>query len=135
MMKDDCIFCKLANGIIPTNSIYEDEDFNVILDVAPVTRGHALILPKKHADNLYELPEETASKAFVLAKRLMPKMTDRLSADGFNILQNNGKVAEQTIYHFHLHLIPRYADDNQKIAMKPTSPSKEELEELRELLS
>lgn len=134
-MKDDCIFCKLANGVIPTNSIYEDDDFNVILDLAPATKGHALILPKKHADNLYELPEETAAKAFVLAKRLMTKMTDKLDADGFNIVQNNGEVAGQTVYHFHLHLIPRYADDNQKIAWNPTGPSKEELAALRELLS
>ena len=134
-MKDDCIFCKLANGVIPTNSIYEDDDFNVILDLAPATKGHALILPKKHADNLYELPEETAAKAFVLAKRLMTKMTDKLDADGFNIVQNNGEVAGQTVYHFHLHLIPRYADDNQKISWNPTGPSKEELAALRELLS
>ena len=77
-MKDNCIFCKLANGIFPTNSIYEDDDFNVILDLAPATKGHALILPKQHSDNLYELPDETAAKAFVLAKKLAKTMTDKL---------------------------------------------------------
>jgi len=134
-MKDDCIFCKLANGIIPTNSIYEDEEFNVILDLAPATKGHALILPKEHAANIYELPEETAGKVFKLAKKLATKMTDKLGADGFNIVQNNGEIAGQTVFHFHLHLIPRYADDNQEILWNPTSPSAEELAQIRELLS
>ena len=78
MMKDDCIFCKLANGVFPTRSIYEDENFNVILDVAPATKGHALILPKQHADNLFELPEETAGKAFMLAKKMAQKMKEEL---------------------------------------------------------
>ena len=86
-MKDDnCIFCKLANGIIPTNSIYEDEDFNVILDAGPATKGHALIIPKEHYKNIYELPEETAGEVFKLAKKLAIKMTDKLGADGFNIV-------------------------------------------------
>ena len=134
-MKDDCIFCKLANGIIPTNSIYEDEEFNVILDLAPATKGHALILPKEHAANIYELPEETAGKVFKLAKKLATKMTDKLGADGFNIVQNNGEIAGQTVFHFHLHLIPRYADDNQEILWNPTSPSAEDLAQVRELLS
>ena len=135
MMKDDCIFCKLANGVFATRSIYEDEDFNVILDVAPATKGHALILPKVHADNLYQLPDETAAKAFVLAKKLAGKMTDKLGCDGFNIVQNNGTVAGQTVFHFHLHLIPRYKNDAQQIAWNPTDPSAEELDAVKELLS
>lgn len=135
MMKDDCIFCKLANGVFATRSIYEDEDFNVILDVAPATKGHALILPKVHADNLYQLPDDTAAKAFVLAKKMAVKMTNKLECDGFNIMQNNGTVAGQTVFHFHLHLIPRYKNDGQKIALNPTEPSVEELDAVKELLS
>ncbi len=135
MKKDDCIFCKLANGVIPTNSIYEDEDFNVILDMAPATKGHALILPKEHADNLYELPEETAGKVFVLAKKLAKSMTEKLNCDGFNIMQNNGSVAGQTIFHFHMHLIPRYEADGQAINWKPQVVSAEELKADRELLA
>lgn len=134
-MKDDCIFCKLANGVFATRSIYEDEDFNVILDLAPAAKGHALILPKHHAANIYELPDETAAKVFVLAKKLAQKMTDKLGCDGFNIMQNNGTVAGQTIFHFHLHLIPRYEDDGQEIKLNPTEPSAEELDEIKELLS
>lgn len=135
MKKDDCIFCKLANGVIPTNSIYEDEDFNVILDLAPATKGHALILPKEHADNLYELPEETAAKAMVLAKKLATHMTQKLECDGFNIVQNNGTVAGQTVFHFHMHLIPRYKEDGQTIAWKPQEMSGEELKKIKDLLA
>lgn len=134
-MKDDCIFCKLANGVIPTNSIYEDEDFNVILDMAPAAKGHALILPKEHADNLYELPEESAGKVFMLAKKLAVSMTEKLGCDGFNIVQNNGSVAGQTVFHFHMHLIPRYENDGQEINWKPGSPTQEELEEIKNLIT
>ena len=135
MMKDDCIFCKLANGVFATRSIYEDEDFNVILDLAPATKGHALILPKEHAADIYELPEETAAKAFVLAKKLAQKMKDKLGCTGFNIVQNNGATAGQTVFHFHLHLIPRYEDDGQEINWNPTEPSAEELDLVKEMLA
>jgi len=135
MKKDDCIFCKLANGDIPTNTIYEDEDFRVILDAAPATKGHALILPKNHFANIYELDEETAAKVFVLAKKMATKMTEKLGCDGFNLVQNNGEVAGQTVFHFHLHLIPRYKDDNQKILWEPTSPSDEIQKEIVKLFS
>lgn len=134
-MKDDCIFCKLANGVYPTNTIYEDDDFNVILDVGPATKGHALILPKEHYANLYEMPEDLLQKAIVIAKKMAVHMTDKLNCDGFNIVQNNGETAGQTVFHFHIHLIPRYKDDNQKIGWIPKSPTPEELQELKELLA
>ena len=106
-MKDDnCIFCKLANKDIPTNIIYEDDRFTVILDASPATKGHALILPKNHAANIYELPDEDASAVFVLAKKLATKMTE--------ILHYNGEVAGQTVFHFHMHLIPRYLNDGNQ---------------------
>ena len=114
-MKDDnCIFCKLANKDIPTNIIYEDDRFTVILDASPATKGHALILPKNHAANIYELPDEDASAVFVLAKKLATKMAEILHCDGFNIVQNNGEVAGQTVFHFHMHLIPRYLNDGNQ---------------------
>lgn len=114
-MKDDnCIFCKLANKDIPTNIIYEDDRFTVILDASPATKGHALILPKNHAANIYELPDEDASAVFVLAKKLATNMTEILHCDGFNIVQNNGEVAGQTVFHFHMHLIPRYLNDGNQ---------------------
>ena len=135
-MKDDnCIFCKLAIGDIPTRAIYEDNKFKVILDNAPATKGHALILPKDHAANLFELPEETAAEAMKLAKKMATKMKDCLNSDGFNLLQNNGEVAGQTVFHFHLHLIPRYKDDNQTITMVPTHPTDEQLDAIRDELT
>ena len=133
-MKDDCIFCKLANGVIPTNSIYEDDEFKVILDAGPASKGHALILPKEHYANIYELPDEVAGRAFILAKKIAARNTEILKADGFNIVQNNGETAGQTVFHFHLHLIPRFKDDGQKIGWKPGKPSDEELKETAALL-
>ncbi len=131
MKKDDCIFCKLANGEIPSKTIYEDDDFRVILDLGPATRGHALILPKDHFANLYELPDETAAKVMQLAKKMATQMTKKLGCDGFNLVQNNGSTAGQTVFHFHLHLIPRYENDGQEIGWKPGSPTQEELEEIK----
>ncbi len=127
----DCIFCKIANGEIPAKTIYEDEEFRVILDLSPATKGHALILPKQHFANIYEIPEELAAKAMKLAKKMAIQMTEKLHADGFNIIQNNNEIAGQTVFHFHIHLIPRYAQDHQNINWQQTSPSAEELEEIK----
>lgn len=112
MKEDNCIFCKIANGEIPSATLYEDEDFRVILDLGPATKGHALIVPKEHYLNLYELPDELAKKAIVLAKKMITKMTAALGCDGYNVVQNNGAPAGQTVFHFHMHLIPRYEGDN-----------------------
>ena len=131
-MKDDkCIFCKIANGEIPSKTIYEDEKFRVILDLGPATKGHALILPKDHYADLFALPEETARDVMALAKKLAAQMKEKLGADGFNLVQNNAPCAGQTVFHFHLHLIPRYEDDGQKIGWVPQKPTDEELEAVR----
>lgn len=130
----DCIFCKIANGEIPAKTIYEDEKFRVILDLGPATKGHALILPKEHAANLFELPEETAADAMKLAKKLGAQMKEKLQADGLNIVQNNGEVAGQTVMHYHLHIIPRYENDGQHISWKPGETTPEELEAVRSLI-
>lgn len=131
MKKEDCIFCKIANGEIPSKTLYEDEMFRVILDMGPAAKGHALVLPKEHFANLHELPEEWCAKAFVLAKRMAAQMTQKLACDGFNLVQNNGEAAGQTVSHFHVHMIPRYKEDGQKIGWNPLSPSQEELEAVR----
>ncbi|MBE5915286.1 MAG: HIT family protein [Pseudobutyrivibrio ruminis] len=114
-MKDNnCIFCKLANGDIPTNSIYEDNDFKVILDADPATKGHALILPKNHFANLLEADDSVLEKALPLAKKIANKMKLELKCAGVNIVQNNGEAAGQTVHHLHIHVIPRYEDDPDK---------------------
>lgn len=135
MKKEDCIFCKIAGGEIPSRTLYEDKLFRVILDLAPATRGHALILPKEHADNLYELPEETAAAVMVLAKKLALVMRERLSCDGLNVVQNNGEAAGQTVSHFHLHMIPRYANDGQTLGWAPGETVEEELDEVKKILT
>ena len=118
-MKDEnCLFCKLAGGEIPTATLYEDEDFRVILDANPAAKGHALIIPKEHYANLYELDDELAGKVLVLAKKMITKLTDILGCDGYNIVQNNGEAAGQTVFHFHMHLIPRFKDDGVGVTWK-----------------
>lgn len=132
MRDSNCIFCKISGGEIPSKTIYEDEEFRVILDISPATRGHALIIPKEHYANLYEMPEDTAGRVMILAKRLAGHMTEILKCDGFNIVQNNGEAAGQTVFHFHMHLIPRYIQDGNedKLCWNHLELSSEELEEI-----
>nr|WP_295260829.1 HIT family protein [uncultured Blautia sp.] len=130
----DCIFCKIANGEIPSATLYEDEDFRVILDLGPASKGHALILPKAHAANIYEISDDMAAKAMILAKKMTTKMTEVLKCDGFNIVQNNGEPAGQTVFHFHMHLIPRYEGDQVGITWKPGTLTDEVKNEILEKL-
>ncbi len=134
-MKDkNCIFCKIAAGEIPSNTIYEDEDFRVILDLSPASKGHALILPKEHCADIYEIDEELAGKVMKLAKKLAVHMTEKLSCDGFNILQNNHEAAGQTVFHFHMHLIPRYkgAKNDDILMWNHETFTPEEMAEIRD---
>ncbi|MBE5906487.1 MAG: HIT family protein [Lachnospiraceae bacterium] len=114
MRKDDCIFCKIAGGEIPSRTVYEDELFRVIMDIEPAEKGHCLIIPKNHFDDLFTLGEEEATKMMPLAQTIATKMKEALSCDGLNIVQNNGEAANQTVKHFHLHLIPRYTGDHNQ---------------------
>ena len=130
MRDDNCIFCKIANGEIPSATLYEDEDFRVILDLGPATKGHALILPKNHFANLFEIPEDMDAKAFILAKKIAKKMKDVFVCDGVNIVQNNGVAAGQTVFHFHIHLIPRYEGDHAGVTWEPGTLTDEQREEI-----
>ncbi|MBR3601429.1 MAG: HIT family protein [Lachnospiraceae bacterium] len=134
-MKDsNCIFCKIANGEIPSRTIEENDMFKVVLDVGPATKGHALILPKDHYTNLYDLPEDVAAEVYKTAKKIALKMKEKLGCDGVNIVQNNEEAAGQTVFHFHMHVIPRYKDDGQVIGWKPGQPTAEELDAIAEVL-
>lgn len=137
-MKDNnCIFCRIIGGEIPSNTIYEDDTFRVILDASPASKGHALILPKEHYADLYEIDEEVAGKAMKLAKKLATHMTKQLKCDGFNLVQNNGEIAGQTVFHFHLHLIPRYKDAKNEDILKWTHETftPEEFKEIRDSIA
>ena len=127
-----CIFCKIANGEIPSATIYEDDDFRVILDLGPATRGHALILPKNHYANLCELDDEIAGKALIVAKKIGTAMMNSLGCAGFNLVQNNGEEAGQTVMHFHIHVIPRYDGGERIAAWTPGKTTPEEMAEVAE---
>jgi histidine triad (HIT) family protein len=128
-MKDNnCIFCKIANGDIPSRTIYENDLFRVILDNGPATDGHALVLPKDHYANLFEIPADTAAEAMKTAQTVAAMLKEKLHADGLNLVQNNGETAGQTVHHFHMHIIPRYKGDGQNILWKPGHPSDQELD-------
>ena len=135
MRDDNCIFCKIANGDIPSETIYEDERFRVILDLAPAAKGHALILPKSHYANLFEIPEDLAAKAFLVAQKMAKKMVPALKADGLNVVQNNGEVAGQTVFHFHMHLIPRYENDQVGLTWTPGKLTDEVKQEILDKMS
>ncbi len=128
---DDCIFCKIIDGRIPSYKIYEDEDFVVILDRFPSALGHTLIIPRKHSEDIFSLDEATAAKLYPLAIKMSGVLKRALNPDGLNILQNNGEAAGQTVMHFHMHLIPRFKDgDAVTIKWTQDDPSPDAFEKL-----
>ena len=134
MKEDNCIFCKIAGGDIPSSTIYEDEDFRVILDLGPASKGHALILPKNHYKDVCELDADLAAKVLPLAGKIGAAMKEKLGCAGFNLVQNNGSEAGQTVYLFHMHIIPRYEGGPAMVTWNPGSAAPEELQEIAELL-
>ena len=130
MKEKDCIFCKIAAGEIPSATLYEDDDFRIILDLGPASKGHALLLPKEHYENLYMLPDELAAKALPVAKKMITKLTEVLGCDGYNVVQNNGETAGQTVFHFHMHLIPRYKGDQVGLGWKMGELTDEERDDI-----
>ena len=130
MTDKDCIFCKIAGGNIPSSTVYEDEQFRVILDLSPATKGHALILPKQHYANIFEIDENVLKDEIVLAKKVATAMKETLNCDGVNIVQNNGETAGQTVFHFHMHLIPRYQGDQAGVTWKPGELTEEVKQEI-----
>ena len=132
MTKKDCIFCRIANGEIPAAALYEDEDFCVILDMGPASRGHALILPKEHFQDVCELDEKVAAKVLPLAARIGKAMKQALGCEGFNLVQNNGAAAGQTVNHFHMHIIPRYEGGPKMVTWQPGEVSATEMGQIVE---
>lgn len=135
MKKDDCVFCKIAAGEIPSRKIYEDKDVVAIMDLSPTSKGHSLIIPKEHYANIYDIDEDIAAKIMRVAKKLATKMTVALNCDGFNLLQNNGATAGQTMFHFHMHLIPRYKNaDNDMLHFTSVELSDSEMDAIRDTI-
>lgn len=134
MVDHECIFCKIANGDIPAATVYEDADFRVILDLGPASKGHCLILPKQHYRDLCDLDEKTAARVLPLAGRIGAAMKRALGCSGFNVVQNNGEAAGQTVFHFHTHVIPRYENGPEMVTWEPGKAEKEELEQIGNML-
>lgn len=134
-MKDcNCIFCKIANGEIPSATVYEDDEFRAILDLGPASKGHALILPKNHFKDICEADDATAGKLFPLAAKIGAAMKKGLGADGFNIVQNNGSSAGQTVFHLHVHVIPRYEGGPTIVSWDPGKAESDELTKIADMI-
>lgn len=131
----DCIFCKIADGQIPSNTVFEDENFRVILDLSPASKGHMLILPKSHARDITELNEDIAGKALALAAKLGKATMTALGATGFNTLANTGESAGQTVFHCHIHVIPRYDDASRILSWTPREADNEAQKEIAKKIS
>lgn len=127
----DCIFCKIINGDIPSRTVFENEKFKIIMDAAPAGKGHCLVLPKEHAKDIFELSDKTVGEAFKLAKKSAGILKEKLGADGINILQNNGRAANQTVDHFHIHIVPRKNGEDILTKYKPLKLTDKEFDEIR----
>ncbi|TAH73869.1 MAG: HIT family protein [Anaerolineaceae bacterium] len=131
----NCIFCKIISGDIPSSVLYEDEDFKAIMDISPASRGHVIILSKKHFENLFELEDNVAARVLIVARKLAIAMKEELNCEGINLLQNNGEVAGQSVFHIHFHLIPRYKGDNVKVTWTPGKYAEGEASELAQIIA
>lgn len=127
-----CIFCKIINGEIPSFKIYETNDLVAFLDISQATKGHTLIVPKKHAENLLALDDETLKKVSSAQKEVANILSKKLGTNNFNFINNCGSVAGQSVMHVHFHVIPRYIDDNFKMHITESEPNFEELSQLHE---
>jgi len=126
-MAEDCIFCKIVAGELPAEKLDEDEHTVSFMDLNPWTRGHALVIPRNHSTNLYEIDDDDLRHSAVAARRLAKRIKDRLGCDGINLLNAAEPAAWQTVFHFHLHVIPRYEDDSLEVPTRPQEASAEDL--------
>jgi histidine triad (HIT) family protein len=134
MADPDCIFCKIVSGEIPSHKIDEDERTITFMDINPWTRGHALVIPKEHSRNLYDIAGDDLAATASTAQRIAQRARDRLDCEGVNILQSNEPAAMQTVFHYHVHVIPRYSDDGLQMPAHPQPVEHDELAGLAEEL-
>lgn len=127
MRDPDCIFCKIVAGELPATIVAEDERTIAFMDISPATRGHALVIPRQHSADLLTVGREDLTAVALAAQRLAGRMKDRLGADGVNLLNSCGAVAFQTVFHFHVHVIPRYEGDSLRLPWVPAAGDSEEI--------
>lgn len=133
--KEDCIFCKIIKGEIPSKKIYEDEKVIAILDINPVTEGHTLVIPKEHYEDIYDIPAEILSNVTIVTKELATKYKYILGNEGTSLLQSNGKDAGQEVFHFHMHLIPRYSGIRSGIGLRREKKPEKGIDEIFETIA
>lgn len=133
-MEEDCIFCKIVKGEMKSYTVYEDELVKGILDAFPVSKGHTLIVPKGHYENIYDIPGEVLSHVTMVTQNLAQKYKTIFNPEGINILQANGKIAGQTVFHYHMHLVPRYSDDGLNLWFHRDSKKEINLEKIFEMI-
>lgn len=123
----DCLFCRIATGELPATKVAEDERTITFMDINPATRGHVLVIPREHATDLREVGPEDLAACFASAQRIASVMEERLGADGVNLLNSCGRAAWQTVFHFHVHVIPRYAADSLRLPWTPAPGDRDEI--------
>jgi histidine triad (HIT) family protein len=123
----DCLFCRIVSGELPSTRVDEDERTVAFMDINPATRGHVLVVPREHAADLTEIPHDDLAAVTEMARRVAVRQKDRLGADGVNLLNSCGQVAWQTVFHFHMHVIPRYAGDPLRLPWEPAPGDREEI--------
>ncbi|TCK93122.1 histidine triad (HIT) family protein [Natranaerovirga hydrolytica] len=130
MSSKNCIFCNIISGDMKSATVFENSEFKVIMDRFPASKGHTLIMPKEHVENIFDIETDVASRLFALATQISKILKQTLNCEGMNVLQNNGSIAGQTVDHFHLHLMPRYKDDKININWENLQVTEEDLEEV-----
>ena len=125
IIKEDCIFCRIVLKQTPSNIVYEDDVVMAFLDVDPVSEGHTLIIPKSHADDIFDIDENTLAQVVKLSKRISIKILSVLECEGINIIQNNKEAAGQIIRHYHMHIIPRWKNDGFRSLYAESPPEKD----------
>lgn len=132
---ENCIFCKIANGEISSNKVYENDNILVILDIEPANPGHCLVIPKKHYSNIFEIEEDILKESFFIAKKIAYAIKESMNCFNINILQNNGEDAGQSVGHFHIHVIPREKGDKVTIHSEAVKINDEINEKIKEKIS
>jgi histidine triad (HIT) family protein len=130
----DCIFCKIVSGEIPSHKLDEDDKTLAFLDINPWTRGHSLVIPKEHSRNIYDVAPDDLAAAHIAAQRLAKRLREKLDCEGMNTIQSSEPAAMQTVFHTHVHVIPRYSDDGLRLPAHPQPADHEELAGLAEEL-
>jgi histidine triad (HIT) family protein len=131
----DCLFCKIVDGELPATVVASDERAIAFMDINPATAGHTLVIPRAHARDIQDVPAEDLAAAVVLAQRVARLARERLGADGVNLMQSSGAAAWQTVFHFHIHVIPRYAGDPLRLPWVPAAGDAQEIAAAAEALT